>query len=93
MSSIIEYIDDDGQTIRGIPVVIIADRTALSTAAGSKTDFFDTDGRMVRATPLIVVEDYRAPTPAPGPSPAPSPSPSPSPSPAPAPGVSDGGDF
>lgn len=92
MSSILEYTDENGQVIRGIPVVLIADRSALSSSAGSKTDFFDTDGHKVRATPLIIVEDYRG-TVDPAPAPAPSPAPSPSPAPAPAPGVSDGGDF
>lgn len=66
MSSIIEYVDDDGQTIRGVPVVIIADRTLASQSAGSKTDFFDSDGRMVRATPLVIVEDHRPGGSAPG---------------------------
>lgn len=55
----IEYTDRDGQTRVGYPVVILADRTSVSSEAGSKTEFVDDDGRKIHATPLIVVEDYR----------------------------------
>lgn len=65
MSSILEYTDDNGQVIRGIPVVIIDDRSSVSASQGSKTDFIDVDGHKVHATPLIIVEDYRTST-APG---------------------------
>lgn len=84
MSSLVEYADENGTVVRGIPVVIVADRSQVSTAAGSKTDYFDTDGHLIRATPLIIIEDMR---PAPGPAPSPSPSPSPSPT------AADGGTF
>lgn len=57
--NLIDYVDEDGQTLRGIPVVIIADRSDLTTTRGSKTEFLDGDGHRIYATPLIIMDDYR----------------------------------
>ncbi|MBU0917919.1 MAG: hypothetical protein KKD97_16375 [Gammaproteobacteria bacterium] len=59
MSSLIQYVDVDGQEITAVPVVIIGDRTLQSQTAGSKTDYIDEDGRLIRATPLVIMEDFR----------------------------------
>lgn len=56
----IDYKDEDGITLRGVPVVIIADRSSQSTTRGSLTEFWDNDGRVIHATPLIIMEDHRA---------------------------------
>lgn len=55
----VEYTDRDGQKKSAYPVVIVGDQSAISTEAGSKTEFTDDGGRLIHATPLIVIEDYR----------------------------------